>query len=640
MFSIIVILLAMILASIGLAIAIRRKTEECLPIVFLGTIVVLYIFYCLNFLHIGRFFVYAALAELIVMGAILLFKSDEIKKKFFKDYFTIALAIFIGLSIAILIFAHNLRPNLWDELRLWAAEPKAMFYIGDLQIGNNAVLYPEMQSYPPAMSLLAYFFTSISGKYFEAAPFISMVVFGFALIVSALKKITWKMWPLVAPIVAIIIIMPCILTSGASEMSGDWAYYYLSLFIDMILGTLVGFGLFLAINKPFDNWYDTIKFSLAMFVMPCIKNTGAVFAFIVFLVALAIKLFDFKADHRVVSLNAKRKYIVAMIVSILSIAISYFSWQLLINIKGSGEYADIFAFSIGKETIKIFCDVLVSWGKIPLVVFFAAFIVIDLLITLLLKDIKKRDMLIAMIGMFVAIVIFYIGYLNTYSDYFASIIRYSSLLLFMMYVYLFMRFTSNIKIFEFARLKSLEGKIYTRRFFTMIIIVAASIAILVVSFTCLALWKKNVQINSKANRAKEIVKNINLLICENENVDNFSIKSPAKVYIVLKGPYRKNSQLHEACLYESIGTLCYIKNVSYDNALMFSNQDELDLYEKATEHDRNSEAKLSQILRERLAKEEYDYIYIDDIEAPEENIVKGAISGSKEVGPKMLISLK
>ncbi len=629
----------MTLASIGLAVVTKKKTEECLPIIFMGTIVVLYVFYCMNFLHVGRFFVYAALLELIIMGAILIFKSEELKKNFFNDYFTIPIALFIFLSIAIIIFAHNLRPNLWDELRLWAAEPKAMFYIGKLQIGNDAVLYPEMQSYPPAMSLLAYFFISLSGKYFEATPFISMAIFGFALIISALKNITWKMWQIIAFFAAIIILMPCILTIGSSEMGGDWAYYYLTLFIDMILGTLVGFGLFLAVKNPFENWFSTVRFSLALFVMPCIKNTGALFATIIFLVALAIKFFG--KNHREKEIFFKTKSnIIAMIISILSVALSYFSWQILINAKGSGEYADIFAFAITKSTIKIFCEVLTSWGKISLVIYFAVFIVLDLLITFLIKDIEKKNMLIAMIGMFVVIVIFYIGYLNTYSDYFASIIRYSSLLLFMMYVYLFMRFASSIKSFEFRRLKSLDGKIYVRRFFTMLITIAISFALLVATFACLGLWKKNVQKNNKSKRAKQIAVDICNKISEDIRSDEFSTKNPAKVYIVFKGPYRKNSQLHETCLYETIGTVCYIKNVSYDNALMFSNQDELDLYEKAMEHDKESEVKLSVLLKERLAKEEYDYIYVDDIEEVEESIINGVIDSDERILPKTLFALK
>ncbi len=617
----------------GLAIVSKRKTEECLPIVFFGTIVVLYIFYCLNFLHIGRFFVYAALIELIVMGAVLFFRSDDLKKNFFKYYFTPAIAIFIGISIAVIIFAYNLRPSLWDELRLWGASPKAMFYIGDLQIGKSALFYPEMQSYPPGMPLLGYFFASVSSTYFDAAPFISMILFGFALVISALKNVTWKMWAIFAPIVAIIILMPCVLTYGASEMGGDLAYYYVTLFIDMILGTVAGYALFLSVNKPFNSLFETIKFALALFVLPCIKNTGALFASVIFLIALAIRLFN--KNRKLI-----KNQIVAMIVCALAIFVSFCSWQLLINVKGSGEYADIFAFAITKSTISIFNEVILSWGKIPLLVFFIAFIVIDLLITFIAKDIEKKEMLIVMLGVFVVSVIFYVGYLNTFSNYFASILRYSRLLLFMLYGYLFMRFASSIKTFEFPRIKALSGEIYVNRFITRIIVVAVSIALLITTFVSFGLWKKNYQKNSKLQSAKEIALNIDQKIASDLQTNNFSTKNPAKVYLVLKGPYRKNSLLHETCFYERIGSLGYIKNVCYDNTFMASNIEELDLYEKAAEHDQEALAKLSKILKDRLAKEGYDFIYIHDVDGVEELILKGVVANDELIKANSLIALK
>lgn len=617
----------MVMASMGLAIVLRRKTEECLPIVFMGTIVVLYIFYCLNFLHVGRFFIYAALLELIVMGAIVLFKSDELKKNLFKDYLTLPLAIFIGLSIVIIIFAFDLKPNLWDELRLWAASPKTMFYIGNLQIGNDAVLYPEMQSYPPAMALLSYFAISLSGNYLDATPFIVMSILGIAILVSALKKITWKMWPIAGAVCAIIILMPCILTIGSSDMGGDWAYYYVTIFIDMILGIVTGFALFLAVKNPFSNWFDTLKFSVVMFVLPMFKNTGAYFAAIIFLIALVILLVNSKANNHHTKGQTKKSLIISIIIPILATAVSYFSWQLLINIKGIGEYTDIFAFAITKKTLSVFFNSFVTWGKISLLVYFIAFIILDILITFFIKDIKAKDMLIASIGILVLAIIFYIGYLNTYSDYFTSLLRYSYVLTFMLFTYLFMRFISSIKTFALAPLKSLEGKIYGNRFFTMIIIIACSLALLVATFVSLALWKKNVHVNDTYKRAEEITKDISGRV----DKEKFTVKNPAKVYIIFKGEYSKNSLLHETCFYESIGSCACIKNVSYDNIVFFMNSDEVELYDKAAKDDSKAKSKLSTILIDRLVSDKYDYVYVAGLTKTDEDILKNITDTKNEI---------
>lgn len=85
-----------------------------------------------------------------------------------KNIFTPGAIIFIIVFCLITLITRGRYVFLWDELRLWGAYPKILYYDGSLQLGENIQLMPKMQSYEPAMPLFQFLFAKSAGIFTES----------------------------------------------------------------------------------------------------------------------------------------------------------------------------------------------------------------------------------------------------------------------------------------------------------------------------------------------------------------------------------------------------------------------------------------------------------------------------------------
>ena len=141
MYSVIINLLICLAVSWALGRILNRRIEECVPVTFMGTIVILYFFYLFNLLAIGRFFVYAGMLALFIAALLKHFKKKQNNNKvfekesipiqtnyFFREILTPGILLLLVMAVVFMIYAFNLKPAVWDELRLWAAMPKALHF--------------------------------------------------------------------------------------------------------------------------------------------------------------------------------------------------------------------------------------------------------------------------------------------------------------------------------------------------------------------------------------------------------------------------------------------------------------------------------------------------------------------------------
>ena len=79
------------------------------------------------------------------------------RKEILKNLFTPGLLIYSLCFILIYFITRNNDVLLWDELRLWGAYPKILFYDGSLQLDGDAQLINIMRSYNPGMPLFLFY---------------------------------------------------------------------------------------------------------------------------------------------------------------------------------------------------------------------------------------------------------------------------------------------------------------------------------------------------------------------------------------------------------------------------------------------------------------------------------------------------
>ena len=70
-----IVLVMMAVSAVALAIVTGRKTEDTLPVIFTGTVVFLYGFYCVDLLLVGRILVYIAYGILVGIAVFFICKK-------------------------------------------------------------------------------------------------------------------------------------------------------------------------------------------------------------------------------------------------------------------------------------------------------------------------------------------------------------------------------------------------------------------------------------------------------------------------------------------------------------------------------------------------------------------------------------
>ena len=694
MLSVIISLLIILATAWAICRITNRRIEECVPVTIMGTVIILYFFYILNILVIGRIVVYAAMGLMIIFSVI---KTVQNKKQTnpqnassgkgsrlqVGEILSPGIVLFLLLSLVFIVYALNLKPAVWDELRLWAAMPKALHYAESLQVGEESLLYTTMQSYPPGMALLVYFFTAFSGSFTYGSIYVVYWLFMASLVLPALKKFSWKQWYVMPVVFFLLIVLPIVLTVNGSTASGDWNFFFASLYIDPILGCLMGYAFYQAVKDPYQDAFTLCSFLLSLFVLPTFKNIGAAYACVAFVAGVLIHLLSLGKAHKPANDQEERrpaalgvlKKVLSLVAPIIVIALSYFSWQFIIQTKGSGEFIDM---NLSGFTWDKFVNVLkgmTGWGHIPFLYFALFFILAGLFTTFVLKDLLKKQALIGALAFLVAFMIFFYGYTSHYGLMLSSIHRYTSSFTFAAMVYLMMRIFSilNPKIETSFKTQSSDNKGYMPAFLWMFAkddeegsirqeqqnhaeeketpaersllqtifpkrklnagrIFFIETLLMIVAVLLLA-NSKNLQLtNSSWQEAEKLILQAESQMQKDQDDISYTPAHAAKCYLALGGDIRKESQKHETFALAAIGTSLNIQNIWCDK-----------LFNEAEDGVVTSQAEMTDIWAKNLLLGAYEYVLVSDADeeiisaisqiSPETSLPKLGESGILKVIP-------
>lgn len=302
-------ILLMFLAAAGLSKLVNRAMEECWPVCFSAVVCGLYVFYCFGQLQAGLVLLCAGTLALFLTA----WKKERSICRLLKQSFTPGTAVYLGLCAVFVILLSRNRVSLHDELRLWGAVPKAMHVSGNLQLGRASPIFSIMQSYPPGLPLIGYFFTAFQSSFEEGALYVGYACASMAFFLPALSGFKWKHRVLLAPVGMLLLLMPCVFTSHFC----DSAMFGMTLFVDALLGILAGYVFFLAGHKPFRSRFDAASFSLGLAMLCLFKSTGIVFAAAALVCAIILEGKCFKGRCAL---------------PIAAVIISVGSWRLLLQI--------------------------------------------------------------------------------------------------------------------------------------------------------------------------------------------------------------------------------------------------------------------------------------------------------------------
>ncbi len=316
------ILLFIVLSSFGVfcACVLDKNFEEGIPLYFLGVIFFLYLFYIIDLLKIGLFLALFISFLLYATSAFYLVRKKNVKEAL-KRLITPGALCFTLLYLIIWYLTKDSLLYLFDELRLWGAYPKALYYTDNIQFGNDTLLYAikGMDTYLPGIQLFQYFCMKILGNFQENYLHFSFCLLGAVLFLPLLKNIKWKNFYVIIPYMIFVIFTPMIFYNNGL----DWGFYYKSLYVDSILGLAIGYNFYLLTKNPYKNKFNLINYLLSIALVYLLKENGIIFCLISIFVSIVTEILYYKnKDYR------KIKNYKLIVIPIIFLLFLMFSWSL------------------------------------------------------------------------------------------------------------------------------------------------------------------------------------------------------------------------------------------------------------------------------------------------------------------------
>ena len=544
--SVIPFLLLICSGSIYSASVLRKRAEQSLPITCMAVIAILYIFYIFDKLQIGFIIIIFMAIACYLLSFIKLYEARrkrELLVAIIRDIATPPMVMFAILCIIAFFYLRFNNVNLWDELRLWGAYPKILFYTGKLQLGDGAMLYGQMQSYPPGLALFAYLVSKSANRFYEWHIFYAYAVFYFSLFMPCLRNLKWKKSWQIVPIIVIVYLLP--LTFYNSNY--DNGNFYKSLFIDPILGLLAAYLIYLVFDKCHLSIEKIVQFALGLFVIILLKDTGIMFA-IIALLGMTISATKEK--------QIKRKTLKTLTILIISILVPYLSWQCLLKSFGIHNHIEIqignmansvnalkqFINNIGARTVLIsnFYELDPYYTALSFIII-TYVVLIVIIICSRRKDRPSR--IISTLALFLSNLIFIMGlfilFINGFQGQFDSYQRYVGTIL-----------LENIATIVFILISVLEDQEDRR-------VKALTMCLVSISFLIFPFRAQQAYDGMWNNEASYHAKIISNAIYRQQNI---RMGITTRVEIIINGDIAQNAGLHHKIYYNLISDNIFVKN--------------------------------------------------------------------------------
>ena len=298
----------------------KHRYEECVPFSIFSIIFILYLFGLFHALHFGVFVVLGLCALIYVLSFVLV-----IVKKSFSQFIHRLLTPGCGLFFLLLLFLIYCNEGMLayhtDDFSHWTDILRVMLNQDGFGVTASARSY--FGTYPPAISLIEYFYVSIGSQLFPTQPFSEHFIYlayqitAMSLFLPFLNRLKGKNILYVLLFSLGCFIVPIIL----------FDYFFYSLYMDPMVSLLAGFCLIYPhLQSPSRMHYVT--FLLALFTLVLTKNIGIFFALmagISYLVTQPVTQNGLSSGRKV-SIAAFLKP--AMVFA--TIILSYMSWKVLL----------------------------------------------------------------------------------------------------------------------------------------------------------------------------------------------------------------------------------------------------------------------------------------------------------------------
>lgn len=525
-------LLLLALMAAGASAVFERRSEECWPVCFSLLGCWLYGFYCLGAVRVGLAFACIGGIGLFFTG----WKRCGSLKSYAQGFFTPGTAVYLIFCLIFLVFFSGNVVSRHDELRLWGAVPKAIHETLKLQLGKDSSIFSIMQSYPPGLPLIGYFFTAFSKEFSEGSLFVGYGCMALSFLIPAFSRFQWKHWRLLAPVGLLVLLTPFVFTSHLE----DTAMFGVTLFVDPLLGIAAGYAFYQAGQHPEKSRFQLFAFSLNLGLLCLLKDTGVLFAAGALLTAVLLGRREWK------------RFLVPTAV----LLIPFVSWKLLLERYDVHVLMSLKLHALSGQAIGNVLRALVSSHvllyKLPLG-FFLSFVFVSAVLWVLYvlafrfrKEQSRAEAAMVAAGILLTTIAFVYGYALIYGETLESYARYMETALLELFTCILLIFLPALP----------DGKLEVRlRKWKKSVSVLLLSGCLLVGIGVTAVWQSVFPVSPllkeadlEAERIREAVE------ADPQREEN------SRIYLVMAGDGWENSLFHHRVFFDLISSDVNIRN--------------------------------------------------------------------------------
>lgn len=331
MISLIFIYCLLVISAFAIAVLLEKKFEECIPMVFMWIVFIIFISGIIGFLYTGVFATFIIFGIVIIFSIIKGFAKPNRGGILWKRLLTPGLLIFTIGYWALAILNRGRLIYQWDEFSHWGDVVKVMFIYDDFGTVPEARML--FASYPPGMAIFQYFNTKINvilgGEGFsEWRIYHAYQIFTYSMFLPFVNKLDIK-----RPIRIIVICLVIFLTPAFFiDM------FFSSVYIDTFLAVLFGVGIAFATSYDDEEPYYSI---MSMSIVGMLVLTKAAGTYLAIVVAFLYVLRKWAAvgklanDVRISEKKVIYDGVLPLIVSLFSILVPYELWHINVEVTGS-----------------------------------------------------------------------------------------------------------------------------------------------------------------------------------------------------------------------------------------------------------------------------------------------------------------
>ena len=307
----------------------KKKIEQTYAVTIFLNVLLLYI--CGILFEDLRVGIYLCFAGSVLCAGYLLYRAIVTKKDFWisiKQYLLTP-----GFFLFAIIFAVTWELNLqrvlyhWDEFSHWGLVVKNMCVFD--RLGNYELSTVTFRGYPPATALWQYFVTKFYGVFHQEYAYRAMGWLIAALIVPIVSRFRWKRIVEAAVFVAVGLLMPCIFLDN----------YFISLYVDILLGIVFGSLLFQAFSSPQQDAFYYGSLTIGMAFLCLIKASGAFLA-IVIGVILIVEAIVTLLKNKEFNKKTLIRCAIPILCLLIALLVGKFSWTIYLDNSATTEAWD------------------------------------------------------------------------------------------------------------------------------------------------------------------------------------------------------------------------------------------------------------------------------------------------------------